>query len=41
VVAKRLNAQSMLVALGLAKDDTREGLAAAVHHAVAFEVTPY
>jgi hypothetical protein len=37
---KRLKGQSTLVALGLAKDDTPEGLAAAVPHVVVFEVTP-
>jgi hypothetical protein len=37
---KHLKGQSTLVALGLAKDDTPEGLAAAVPHVVVFEVTP-
>jgi hypothetical protein len=32
--------ESMLVILGLAEDDTPEGLAAAVHHVTVFEVTP-
>jgi hypothetical protein len=37
---KHLKGQSMLVTLGLAKDDTPEGLAAAVPRVAVFEVTP-
>lgn len=37
---KHLKHQSMLVDLGLAKDDTPEGLATAVPHVAIFEITP-
>jgi hypothetical protein len=37
---KRRKPESMLVILGLAKDDTPDGLAAAVPHVTVFEVTP-
>jgi hypothetical protein len=36
---KHLKGQSMLVILGLAKDDSPEGLASAVPHVAVFEVT--
>jgi hypothetical protein len=37
---KHKERQSFLVAIGLAKDDTPEGLAAAVPYLAVFEVTP-
>jgi hypothetical protein len=37
---KHTRPESMLVILGLAEDDTPEGLAAAVPHVTVFEVTP-